>query len=162
MNQTLKETRSGKNYTAAQTGEFERLGQFTLPHPALPREVEGKLFLKEALGLTGMEVSLNKLPARTFVPFAHKHRQNEELYVFVRGRGEFMVDGEIIPVREGTVIRVAPEGARAWRNSSDEDLYYLVIQARAGTMPVGSIHDGETLEGRPRWRKKQSSERPPS
>lgn len=153
MNQTPDETRGGKNYTAAQTGELAGLGRFTFPHPAFAKEVEGKLFLKEALGLTGMEVSLNRLPARTFVPFAHRHRLNEELYVFVKGRGEFMVDDEVVEVREGTVIRVAPDGARTWRNLSDEDLYYLVIQARAGTMPTGAIHDGERLEGRPRWRK---------
>lgn len=154
MNQTPTETVAGRNFTAAQAGSFEALNAFSFPHPAFSREIEGKLFLKEALGLTGMEVSLNKLPPRAFVPFLHKHRQNEELYVFVRGQGEMLVDGEVVPVREGTVVRVAPDGARAWRNVSEtEDLYYLVIQARSGTMPAGAISDGERLEGRPRFKK---------
>lgn len=153
MNQTPPEIKKGANYSAAQTGPLEKLGTYSFKHPLAAKDIEGKLFLKEALGMTGMEVSLNKLPARAFVPFFHKHRENEELYVFVKGRGEFMVDGEIIPVSEGTVIHVAPGGSRTWRNHSQEDLYYLVIQAKAGTMPAGTIEDGELLPDRVRWRK---------
>lgn len=46
---------------------------------------------------------------------------------FIKGSGRFQVDGDVIDVREGTVIRVAPEGTRAWRNNSSEDLYYIVL-----------------------------------
>lgn len=155
MNQMPKETQAGGNFSAAQTGSFEALNTFSFPHPAFTKEIEGKLFLKEALGLTGMEVSLNKLPPRAFVPFLHRHKENEELYVFVKGEGEMVVDGELIPVREGTCVRVGQAGARAWRNTSEtQPLYYLVIQAKAGTMPGGTIHDGEPLEGRPRFKKR--------
>jgi mannose-6-phosphate isomerase-like protein (cupin superfamily) len=157
---TLETARTGAHYAAAEAGPLADLGRYSSPHPLRPQGVEGKVFLKEALGLTGMEVSLNKLPARAFVPWYHKHRLNEELYVFIKGRGEFAVDDEIIPVMEGTVIRVAPEAKRAWRNDSDEDLYYLVIQARAGTMDAGAISDGEFVEGRVRWRKRAGAGSP--
>ena len=36
--------------------------------------------LKEALGLSGCELSINELPANASVPFVHSHKQNEELY----------------------------------------------------------------------------------
>jgi mannose-6-phosphate isomerase-like protein (cupin superfamily) len=156
MNQTPEKTQTGATWTAAQTGPLEKLGAYAFAHPLAAKDIEGKLFLKEALGLTGMEVSLNKLPARKFVPWFHKHRENEELYIFLKGRGEFMVDGEVVPVMEGTVIRVAPGGARTWRNNSEEDLYYVVIQAKAGTLPAGTISDGEMLPGRVRWRKAEA------
>jgi len=154
MNQTPEDRLTGKNYTAAQAGPFEELGRFAFPHPRLQKEVEGKLFLKEALDLTSMEVSLNKIPPRVFVPFLHKHKENEELYIFGKGTGRMLVDGEAIPVRPGTVVRVAPEGERAWRNDSEtEELHYIVIQARAGSMPVHTIEDGQRIEGHPRWPK---------
>ena len=63
--------------------------------------------------------------------------------MFGSGHGEFLVDGEAFEVREGSTVRVAPGGARCWRNPSEtEDLVYLVIQAKAGTMKAGQVADG--------------------
>jgi mannose-6-phosphate isomerase-like protein (cupin superfamily) len=78
-------------------------------------------------------------------------RPSEELYIFVKGQGQLLVDGEALDVREGTVVRISPEGARAWRNTSSEDLYYIVVQARAGTLANGTITDGVEVPGEPRW-----------
>src|SRR5262245_4611563 len=114
----------GKNYTAGNVGRLDELDQYEFPHPKLKRPARGKLFLKRPLGLTGMELSLNRLPPGAAIPFLHRHQKHEELYLFVRGKGEFQVDGEVIPIVEGTVIRVSPEGARAYRNNSKEELYY--------------------------------------
>lgn len=152
MNQNPNPGPRGENFASAHAGPLKELGRYSVPHPLLKAEIEGKLFLKEALGLTGLEVSLNRLPPRAFVPFAHRHRENEELYVFVSGRGEFLVDGEAFEVSEGSAVRVAPGGARCWRNPSEtEDLVYLVIQAKAGSLPKGTISDGVQVEGRARW-----------
>ena len=41
--------------------------------------------LKEALNLTGCEVSINELAANVSVPFVHAHKQNEELYIITDG-----------------------------------------------------------------------------
>lgn len=49
-------------------------------------------------------------PSGISMPFYHKHRENEELYIFVKGQGEFKIDDEILEIKEGTVIRVAQEG----------------------------------------------------
>jgi mannose-6-phosphate isomerase-like protein (cupin superfamily) len=152
MNQTPEMTQKGTNFTAAQTGPFDALSRFVFHHPVANRDVEGKLFLKEALELTGMEVSLNQIPPGVAVPFLHKHKQNEELYIFVKGTGRFLVDGEAIDVRPGTVVRVSPQGERAWRNDSKtEELHYIVVQARAGTMQDTTISDGERVANPPRW-----------
>jgi mannose-6-phosphate isomerase-like protein (cupin superfamily) len=143
---------SGKNYTAGKVGRLDELDQYEFLHPKLRRPARGKLFLKQPLGLTGMELSLNKLPAGAAVPFLHRHKAHEELYLFVRGKGEFQVDGEVIPIEEGTAIRISPEGARAYRNNSTEDLYYVCIQARNGSMPDAEAgSDGAAVEGKPSW-----------
>ncbi|MCZ8523210.1 MULTISPECIES: cupin domain-containing protein [Paenibacillus] len=102
----------------------------------------GKLFLKEGLGLTGMEVSLNRLPAGASVPFHHSHRENEELYVFLSGQGQFQIDGQIIEVSEGTSIRVAPAGVRTLRCHGGEDLHFIVVQARDGSLRQYTRTDG--------------------
>ena len=139
------------NFTAAKLGDFTQLNQYTFTHDLLPFGVEGKKFLKEDLALTGMEVSLNKMPPGAGMPFYHKHQENEELYLFIRGQGQFQVDGETIEVAEGTAIRVAPGGVRAWRNHSREDLYYIVIQAKANTIKGPSISDGIVVKDEVRW-----------
>lgn len=108
--------------------------------------VRGKVFLRENVGLTGCEVSLNRLPAGKGVPFVHAHRQNEELYVVLRGEGIFYVDGREFPVREGSVVRVAPAAERAYRGGS-EDLYFICIQAREGSLAQATRDDGFLVRG---------------
>jgi len=124
-------------------------GEF--PHPAFKRAVRGKQFLAEQLGLTGMELSLNSLPPGFAVPFLHRHRAHEELYLFLSGQGEVQVDGDVIPVRAGSAVRIAPEGARTWRNTGEESLVYVVIQARAGSLASRTIGDGQPLDTPPVW-----------
>src|SRR5262245_47633352 len=118
------------NYSIAQTGDWKDLRDYSFIHPTMGK-VAGKLFLKDPLQMSGLEVSLGVIAPGKGTPFFHAHRENEEVYLFVRGRGQFQVDGEVLDVREGTVIRVSPAGARAWRNNSTEDLYFVVIQAKA-------------------------------
>lgn len=139
------------NHAVAEMGSWEQLKDYKFEHPKLERPARGKVFLGPLLQLTGMEVSLNCLPPGAGMPFQHKHREHEELYLFVRGTGQFLIDGTVVPVREGTAIRVAPEGARAWRNDSKENLYYVVIQAPAGGFKAGPISDGVPVAGPVPW-----------
>ena len=67
-----------KNYTKTNTGN------------------EGRVELHEKLGLTGAEVSVNRLPAGAGVPFVHSHKNNEEIYGIISGKGKAIIDGEEI------------------------------------------------------------------
>ncbi|MBP1967683.1 cupin domain-containing protein [Paenibacillus aceris] len=115
------------NFTVMNAGPFDGL----LNEPEGP---PGKYYLKDRLGLTGMEVSLNQLPMGGAVPFYHKHRENEELYLFTGGRGQFQVDGHIFEVKEGTAVRVSPEGERTLRNIGTEDLFFVVVQVQTSSL----------------------------
>jgi mannose-6-phosphate isomerase-like protein (cupin superfamily) len=142
----------GPHCQAVETGPLEAWKTHTAAVASLPgRQVPGKFFLHEALGLTGMEVSVNHLPPGVKVPFLHTHRQHEELYLFIRGRGQFQVDGEVIEVREGTALRVAPAGERTWRNHSTEDLYYIVVQATEGSLGSPGTEDGVPVPRKVQW-----------
>jgi len=102
-----------------------------------------KGFLKNELGLTSMEVSLNWLPPGAGMPFTHRHQVNEELYVFLTGSGEFQAGDEVFPIKPGTCVRCDREVDRAWRCTGEEPLTFLCIQAPAGGFgPKANIEDG--------------------
>ena len=67
-----------------------------------------------------MEFSVGSLVAGEAVPFKHKHKQNEEVYVILSGQGIFSLDGEEFPVVSGSVVRVAPSVVRTHRNTGDQ------------------------------------------
>jgi mannose-6-phosphate isomerase-like protein (cupin superfamily) len=141
----------GDHFSLLHTGTTAEWRKHRAAHPLFKNGVPGKFFLHDPLHLTGMEISLNVTPPGRAVPFFHKHRQNEEVYLFVSGQGQFQVDGKVLDVKPGTTIRVAPDGVRTWRNNGTEDLVYLVIQARAGTLPDGAIADGVGLPEPVTW-----------
>ena len=137
---------SGTNFTAEHIGPLEQLLEKDF------MGFHGKYFLGGQLGLTGCEVSLNRLPAGKGMPFVHSHKKNEELYIVLRGSGIFYVDGEEFPIAEGSLIRVAPAGERAWKAGS-EDLYFICIQAEAGSLSQATLVDGNRLTSKASWMK---------
>jgi uncharacterized cupin superfamily protein len=142
-----------KNHSVHRFGSFAQLDEHRFTHPRMgDRKARGKVFMKQPLGLTGLEVSLNKFKPGWAMPFLHRHARHEELYLCLGGKGEMVVDGEVIPLEQGTAVRVAPEGARAIRNVSGDDFYYLCIQATAGTMTdAETITDGLPVDGPVPW-----------
>ncbi|PWT99963.1 MAG: cupin [Candidatus Melainabacteria bacterium] len=147
---TDKKKVTGTNFSCFQAGKFSELGQYEFKHPKLEKPTHGKLLVKDNLGLTGMQVSLNRFPAGRSMPFTHSHKENEELYIFVGGKGQMLIDREIIEVSEGTCIRVGTRGVRAWRNNSNEDLYFICVQAKENSLHQDTLDDG-VAGGAPSW-----------
>ncbi|NEO83356.1 MAG: cupin domain-containing protein [Spirulina sp. SIO3F2] len=149
---TQPQSQHGKNFSAIAVGAFANLTQYQFTIPDNGFTVAGKYFLKDPLQLTGAEISLNHLPPQHGIPFLHKHHQNEEVYLFVRGVGEFQVDGETFPIQEGAMVRVAPDGSRGIRNTSEtEPLCWIVVQARVDSQPDSTIADGFAVARSVRW-----------
>ena len=71
---------------------------------------DARVELHDSLALTGSEVSINHLPAGAGVPFVHSHKQNEEIYGILSGKGFITIDGEQIELQAGDWIRIAPDG----------------------------------------------------
>lgn len=141
-NNTCKNNINKSEYSVFHAGKFDELGQYQIKHPLVENPIPGKLFLKDKLGLTGMQVSFGIMPAGAAVSFYHQHKQNEELYIFTSGKGQIQLNGEIIDVSEGTAVRVAPQVERTWRNNSSEPLHYIVIQAKENSLTQDTIDDG--------------------
>jgi mannose-6-phosphate isomerase-like protein (cupin superfamily) len=98
-----------------------------------------------------MEISFGVLPAHSSIPFHHKHQQNEEVYLFLQGKGQMRIDDEIFDVEEGSAVRIAPQGSRSYRNTSTEDLFYVVIQAKEGSLSAWTMSDGVRVPGAVQW-----------
>lgn len=58
----------------------------------------------------------------------HKHGENEEMYIILRGQGIMTVDGEEREIGAGDMILNGPWGTHGLRNDSQEDLEILVIE----------------------------------
>jgi mannose-6-phosphate isomerase-like protein (cupin superfamily) len=98
--------------------------------------------LHDVLALTGVEVSLNRMAAGQAVPFLHSHKQNEEVYIFLEGEGTLVIDDDEIQVGEGSLVRVDPEGKRQIKAADDSGLFYVCVQASAGSLAQFSATDG--------------------
>jgi quercetin dioxygenase-like cupin family protein len=70
----------------------------------------------------------------------HKHREQEEAYFVASGSGRALLDGEVVELRAGDVLRVAPEVGRAFEAGGDG----LELIAIGGPKPEGG--DGERVE----------------
>lgn len=73
---------------------------------------EGRVELHDTLSLTGAEISINDLPAGANVPFVHSHKNNEEVYGILSGKGKVIIDGEEIALTAGDWVRIAPVAKR--------------------------------------------------
>lgn len=140
------------HYNAVNLGNLTDLMDYTLIHPVSKSKLEGKVFLKNTTKSTGTEISFNSLPPQSEQPYFHTHRKNEETYIIIKGFGYFQVDDDCFSIKEGSVIRVAPQGKRGICNSSDESMIYLVIQSKENSLEEHTIADGERHPCEPKWR----------
>ena len=91
---------------------------------------EGRVELHGKLGLTGAEISVNELPAGAGVPFVHSHKENEEIYGILAGKGKAIVDGETVDLTAGDWLRIAPAAKRQFFAAEDSGITYLCIQVK--------------------------------
>ncbi len=147
--QTIK---SGKNYTAVNVGTIDEIIEHELPMGP-DFILKGKVFAGQTLGATGSELSFQTLVPGQDSGFLHTHKTHEELYVILKGEGHYQVDGEIFPVCEGSIVRVAPDGKRALKNTGTQNLTMLCIQykANAFTGADSPKEDGVILKDDLKW-----------
>jgi uncharacterized cupin superfamily protein len=148
--ETTCKIKKGTNFTAYESGPRKDWPAHTVELPGLG-EIPGKLFLKDVLGLTGCEISINSMAPGAGMPIYHQHQQNEEVYIFIQGKGQVQVDGEVIDVQEGTIVRIAPNGERIWRNNSNEPLLYIIIQIKENSLTQYGLGDATVPEKAVIW-----------
>lgn len=146
----IKTIASAANFSAISVGVLNELGDYVLelgPEVKIP----GKVFGGAALGATGSEFSFQVFQPGTESGFLHTHKNHEELYFFLSGKGEFQVDGEVFPIAEGSVVRVNPAGKRSVRNNGTTPLVMLCVQYRGNTFTSEDAADGVILNEEVKW-----------
>lgn len=149
MKQT-QQIAEGTHFSALSTGSFSQLNDYVLP-VAPGMEIQGKVFMGQTLQTTGAEISFQSFAPGKETGFLHTHQTHEELNIFVSGKGEFQVDGQVFPVGEGSVVRVAPEGKRSVRNNGTEPLIMICVQYKAQTFTAQDAADGQLLQEPVKW-----------
>lgn len=145
--QTIKKA---ADFSAANFGRLADIKDYVLelgPEIRIP----GKVFGGQAVGATGSEFSFQIFAPGQETGFLHTHRNHEELYFFLGGKGEFQVDGDVFPIEEGSVVRVAPEGRRSVRNNGTAPLVMLCVQYRGNTFTADDSTDGNILNEPVKW-----------
>lgn len=146
----IEQIATATNFTAINIGKINELNDYVLelsPEVKIP----GKVFGGAALGATSGEFSFQVFQPGTETGFLHTHKQHEEFYFFLGGAGEFQVDGQVFPVQEGSVVRVAPDGRRSVRNNGTTPLTMLCVQYRGNTFTAEDAADGVILNEPVKW-----------
>ena len=104
---------------------------------------EGTVFIRQMFGsIVGMEMpsgserdfdSLLTFVHEVTVPSGtsiglHRHVENEEVYIMVKGRAEMTIDDQIRTVNAGDVILTRDGMAHAIRNAGEEDVLFYSIE----------------------------------
>lgn len=95
---------------------------------------EARTELHDQLSLTGAEISINNLPAGTGVPFVHSHKQNEEIYVILSGKGKAVIDGDTVELSTGDWIRISPAAKRQFSAADDSAVSFACIQVKENSL----------------------------
>lgn len=95
---------------------------------------EGRTELHETLALTGAEISVNQLPAGANVPFVHSHKNNEEIYGILSGKGKAVIDGEEIELSASDWLKIAPAAKRQFFAASDSGITYVCVQVKENSL----------------------------
>ena len=138
----MKETKiiaKAENFTATDFGKMSEIKDYTLEMGP------------QSVNATGGEFSFQSFTPGAETGFLHTHKNHEELYFFLSGKGEFQVDGKVFPIQEGSVVRVAPAGKRSVRNNGTEPLVMLCVQYKGETFTAEDATDGVILNDKVEW-----------
>ena len=128
---TIETTKQGKNFTVVNVGKLSDIKDYLLTLGDI--KIPGKVFVGQALNATGSELSFQSLAPNQDSGFLHTHKNHEELYFILKGEGIFDVDGKRFPVSEGSIVRIAPNGKRAFKNTGSSEMLVLCVQYKANS-----------------------------
>ena len=102
------------------------------PRFGMPDELEAR-FARSAIGGRELGLSLFRLAPGFRIPFGHKHADQEEVYVVVKGSGRIKVEDEIVELSQWDAVRIDKDTMRNFE-AGPEGIEYLAFGA--GTDPT--------------------------
>lgn len=101
-------------YTKQNLGEIEDMA----PKFGHETAMEAR-FASRPLELERSGLSLQRLKPGQRIPFGHRHKEQEEVYVVLSGAGRAKLDDELVELEALDALRVAPEVMRALEAGPD-------------------------------------------
>ena len=97
------------------------------PNFGMPSEMQAR-FARKAIGGETLGLSLFTLAPNFRIPFGHKHSEQEEVYVVVRGSGRISVDDEVVDLAQWDAIRFESDTMRCVE-AGPEGIEYVAFGA---------------------------------
>jgi mannose-6-phosphate isomerase-like protein (cupin superfamily) len=94
-----------------------------------------------ALGMENSGLSYLKVAPGFRMPFGHKHKNQEEVYVLVSGRARMKIEDEVKDLKQWDAVRVHKDTMRSME-AGDEGAEFLVVGA-----PSTGPGDGDIVQG---------------
>jgi quercetin dioxygenase-like cupin family protein len=83
---------------------------------------------RRLLNLEGVALGLIRFPPRAGYTFTHQHEQQEEVYIVIEGSGSILINGELVSLEQGDIVRVSPESKRALK-ANEEGMFIICVGA---------------------------------
>ncbi len=110
------------------------------PNFGLGDELEFRM-ARVALGMENSGLSYLKVAPGFRMPFGHKHKNQEEVYVLVSGKARMKIEDEVKDLKQWDAVRVHKDTMRSME-AGDEGAEFLVVGA-----PSTGPGDGDVVQG---------------
>jgi mannose-6-phosphate isomerase-like protein (cupin superfamily) len=98
-------------------------------------------FARDPLGLEKSGVSYVRLAPGERMPFGHRHKEQEEVYVVIGGAGRIKLDDDVVDLRRWDALRIARDTMRNLE-AGDEGIELILFGA-----PNAGSGDAEVTQG---------------
>ena len=75
------------------------------------------------------------------MPFVHAHKNNEEIYGILSGKGKAVIDEETVELTAGDWLRVSPAAKRQFFAAEDTGISYVCIQVKENSLEGYTMDD---------------------
>jgi uncharacterized cupin superfamily protein len=110
------------------------------PKFGLSPQLEARM-ARVALGLENSGVSYQRIAPGFRVPFGHKHKNQEEVYVLVGGSARIKLDDEVVDLKPFDAVRVPKDTMRSFE-AGPEGAEFIAIGA-----PNTGPGDADVVQG---------------
>ena len=83
--------------------------------------------IRDDIKLTALGMSFARLPIGKGYTYLHRHEYQEEIYIVLNGKGVIYMDGKLVELSQGDVVRVNPEVYRALKADDKFELVCLIV-----------------------------------
>ena len=98
-------------------------------------------FAREPLGCERSGLSYQRFAPNYRSPFAHRHGEQEEIYVLLKGGGRMKLEDDVVELRPWDAVRVAKETMRSFEAGADGAELIVFGAGSSG------LHDAEMTPG---------------